>query len=277
MAMPESYRVSAQIGRTARLVWQGLSHLLWPAVCANCGDRIIKTGESLCGMCWNQLLTCTAGDYCPRCGRDASLYGLVAGACAACRQQDLYFDGIARAGVYTEAMQQMILAFKHDRTELASVLGPLADAALQGSRFYSDIELFAPVPLHWTRRLRRGYNQSYLIAKRLSHPRARICTDLVRVRRTRAQPVAATIPARARNVAGAFAVREDHRFAGKAVCLVDDIKTSGATLNECAKTLKDAGASRVYALVLAVAGQKPAAPEMRSESIDEPKIRGQHD
>ena len=67
-----------------------------------------------------------------------------------------------------------------------------------------------------------------------------------------------SLPARARNVAGTFTVLEDHPFAGKTVCLIDDIKTTGATLNECARTLKAAGASKVYALVLAVAGQKPA-------------------
>ncbi len=242
--------------RVTTLAWQGLNHLLWPAVCANCGGRIMEANEDLCARCWSQLLTCTAGDYCPRCGRDASKYGLVAGACAACREQEIHFDGIARAGVYSEALQQMILAFKHDRTELAYVLTPLADAALQGSNFYSDIDLLVPVPLHWTRRLLRGYNQSHLIAKRLKHPRARISTDLVRIRRTRAQPVATTAPARVRNVAGAFAVREDHPFAVKTICLVDDIKTTGATLNECARTLKAAGANKVYALVLAVAGQK---------------------
>jgi len=65
----------------------------------------------------------------------------------------------------------------------------------------------------------------------------------------------ATPAARARNVAGAFAVRRRHQFTGRKVCLVDDIKTTGATLNECAKTLKERGASKVYALVLAVAGQ----------------------
>lgn len=201
-------------------------------------------------------MTCTAGDYCPRCGRDASRYGLVAEACGACQAERFHFDRIARAGVYGDALQQMILAFKHDRSELAAVLAPLADAALQGSSFYDDIELFVSVPLHWTRRLLRGYNQSHLIAKRLSHPQARISTDLVRIRRTMAQPQAATPAARARNVAGAFLVRYDHDFADKTVCLVDDIKTSGATLNECARTLKEAGAARVYALVLAVAGQK---------------------
>ncbi len=150
----------------------------------------------------------------------------------------------------------MILAFKHDHSELASVLAPLAEAALQGSSFYDDIDLFVPVPLHWTRRVLRGYNQTHLIARQLRHPRGRLKCDLVRARRTHAQPQAATPASRARNVAGAFVVREGHGFSGKTVCLVDDIKTSGATLSECAKVLKEAGAAKVYALVLAVAGQK---------------------
>ena len=64
-----------------------------------------------------------------------------------------------------------------------------------------------------------------------------------------------TFAARTKNVAGAFAVRKDHNLKAKTVCLIDDIKTSGATLNECARILKQAGAARVFALVLAVAGQ----------------------
>ena len=228
-------------------------------MCGNCADPISDADDRLCRKCWDELITCTAGDYCPRCGRDASRYGLVAGACAACRNEEFHFDGIARAGVYGDALQQMILAFKHDRSEFASALASLAGAALQGSAFWADIDLFVPVPLHWTRRLRRGYNQSHLIARRLNHPRARICTDLVRVRRTETQPQMPTPAARARNVAGAFAVRDGHSFEGKTICLVDDIKTSGATLNECAKTLKEAGAAKVHALVLAVAGQRATA------------------
>jgi competence protein ComFC len=240
------------------LIWRGLNHLLWPAVCANCGEGIFDAENTLCRRCWDELMTCTAGDYCPRCGRDASRYGLLDGACVACREQPFHFDAIARAGVYSDAMRRMILAFKHDRTDLAPVLTPLADAALQGSGFYNDIELLVPVPLHWTRRLLRGYNQSHVIARRLSHPRARISTDLVRIRSTKPQPIADTLSARERNVAGAFAVREDHAFASKTICLIDDIKTTGATLSECARTLKEAGATRVYALVLAVAGQRTA-------------------
>jgi ComF family protein len=181
---------------------------------------------------------------------------LVEGACPDCQGKEIHFDQIARSGVYREALQTMILAFKKGRTELDNVLGFLANSALQGSGFSNEIELFVPVPLHWFRRLVRGYNQSLVLAKKLKHSTAEISMDLARIRYTKSQPAMASPAARARNVAGAFAVRRGHEFAGRNICLVDDIKTTGATLNECAKTLKQAGASKVFALVLAVAGQK---------------------
>jgi ComF family protein len=257
MRLARDHLALGRIKHASILAWHGIHQVLWPPVCLCCGGEASSDNSGLCSGCWDALLTCTAGEYCPRCGRDASRYGLVAGACPACQAVEIHFDGIARAGIYTETLRQMILMFKHDRTELEVLLGTLGDAAFEGSRFYNEIELLVPVPLHWTRRLRRGYNQSHRIARRLRHPATRICTDLVRTRRTRAQPIAATVSARQRNVQGAFAVRPDHRYAGRTVCLVDDIKTSGATLNECARTLKEAGATRVYALVLAVAGQTP--------------------
>lgn len=149
----------------------------------------------------------------------------------------------------------MILAFKNDKTELDSIMVWLADTALQTSTFFQDIDIFVPVPLHWRKRLSRGYNQSYLLARGLKHPSAKVSDDFVRIRYTKRQPEMPSFAARQKNVAGAFAVRYRHPFAGKKICLVDDIKTTGATLNECAKTLKEAGASRVFALVLSVAGQ----------------------
>jgi competence protein ComFC len=241
--------------RAVTFAIDGLNHLFWPAICVNCRESISETDENLCGNCWDQLLSCSGGDYCRRCGRDASIYGVVKGRCPDCQGRELHFDSIARSGVYSQSLQQMILAFKNGRTELDSVLSLLANSALEGSGFFSEIELLVPVPLHWSRRLARGYNQSQVVARKLSHPTARISTDLVRMRRTKAQPAMANPAARARNVAGAFAVRRGHNFAGRRICLIDDIKTTGATLNECAKTLKQAGASSVFALVLAVAGQ----------------------
>ena len=237
------------------LGWQGTNHLLWPAVCINCRETIAETDGGLCRNCWDDLLECTGGDYCRRCGRDASKFALIDGACGDCQTGGLAFDRIARAGVYAKSLKDMIIGLKRGRTELDLALGSLADSALQGGGFSGEIEFFVPVPLHFSRRLSRGYNQSLILAKKLRHDKAKINTDLVRIRRTKFQPTMQSAAARARNVKGAFAVRKDHRFAGRSVCLVDDIKTTGATLNECAKTLKEAGASKVFALVISVAGQ----------------------
>ena len=248
-------RTFTLVKQAAAFTLQSLNQLLWPAVCINCRESICETDNSLCQNCWDQLLTCTGADYCPRCGRDASKFALLEGTCPDCQGKEFHFDQIARAGVYAQSLQKMILSFKNGQTELDSVLGFLADSALQGGSFYNDIEFFVPVPLHWSRRLARGYNQSQVLARRLKHASAKISTSLVRVRRTRSQPTMASPAARAKNVAGAFAVRYGHQFTGRALCLVDDIKTTGATLNECAKILKQAGASKVFALVLAVAGQ----------------------
>lgn len=251
---PESPFIIAKQAGT--FILQSFNQLLWPSVCINCRVSISETDNSLCRNCWDQLLVCTGADYCRRCGRDAGRFALLAGACPDCQGKEVRFDCIARAGIYEHTLRKMILSFKNGRTELDSVLGFLVNSALRGSGFSSDVELFVPVPLHWTRRLVRGYNQSHVLVRRLKHDTAKISTDLIRIRRTKAQPAMISPAAREKNVAGAFAVRYRHKFDGRRVCLVDDIKTTGATLNECAKTLKQAGASKVFALVLAVAGQK---------------------
>ncbi|MGD1043366.1 MAG: ComF family protein [Sedimentisphaerales bacterium] len=233
----------------------GLGQLLWPAKCVNCGRHSVETGNVLCGDCWEGLTSVCSADYCRRCDKDVSPYAVCEGVCPNCRGEEIGFDGIARAGRYAESLQDMILAFKKDKTELDSIMVWLADTALQTSTFFQDIDFFVPVPLHWRRRFHRGYNQSYLLAKGLKHPSAKVSDDFVRIRYTKRQPEMPSFAARQKNVAGAFAVRYRHPFAGKKICLVDDIKTTGATLNECAKTLKEAGASKVFALVLSVAGQ----------------------
>jgi ComF family protein len=233
----------------------GFAQLLWPAKCVNCGEHSVETASSLCSDCWDGITSVCSADYCRRCGRDVSPYVSSEGICPDCSGDEILFDGIARAGRYAESLRKMILAFKNDKTELDSIMVWLANTALQTSTFFNDIDLFVPVPLHWRKRISRGYNHSYLVARGLKHPTAKVNTDLVRIRHTKEQPTMITITARAKNVAGAFAVRYRHPFAGKSICLVDDIKTTGATLNECAKTLKEAGALKVYALVLSVAGQ----------------------
>jgi competence protein ComFC len=248
--------VPITVKQICNLIIQSTNHLFWPAACLNCRENICETDNGLCNNCWNELISCTGADYCLRCGREAGKAAQLEGACPDCQGKEIHFDQIARAGLYAQSLQHMIVAFKNGKTELDTILGFLADSALQGSGFRNEIELFVPVPLHWSRRLFRGYNQSQILIKKLKSPTAKVSTELVRIRRTKAQPTMTSPTARAKNVAGAFAVRKGHNFTGRKICLVDDIKTTGATLNECAKTLKEAGAASVFALVLAVAGQK---------------------
>ncbi|MFC1634828.1 ComF family protein [Planctomycetota bacterium] len=257
MKTARSIQIYRFLKRTGDFALQGLNQLLWPAVCTHCRQSICETDHDLCQDCWDGLLACTGADYCRRCGRETGRFAIVEGACPDCQGKEIQFDRIARAGMYSRSLQGMILSFKNGRTEHAGVLAFLANSALQACDFYRDIELFVPVPLHWSRRLTRGYNQSHILAGKLIHPTAKINTDLVRIRRTRSQPAMASPAARARNVAGAFAVRKGHCFTSRKICLVDDIKTSGATLNECASVLKRSGAVKIFALVLAVAGQSP--------------------
>ena len=248
--------ITKSIRKHAGSVLNGIAHLLYPQVCLNCSEPVSKSDNNLCQNCWSELRQCTGPDYCHRCGLNATKYAQLNGHCPNCLDTELYFDKIARGGTYAEALRTMILAFKSGRTELNSSLTFLADAALAGADFRKQITLFTPVPLHWRRRLKRGYNQSFLICKKLIKTNAKISTDLVRIRYTKPQASMTSFTARRKNVKDAFAVRRGHKFAGQNVCLIDDIKTTNATLNECAKTLKLAGAKNVFALVLSAAGQE---------------------
>ena len=244
------------IKKHAGSLLDGIVHLLYPQICLNCSEPISTSDNNLCQDCWHELLQCAGPDYCRRCGLNATKYAQLDGHCPNCLDSELHYDKIARGGTYAEALRSMILAFKSGRTELSSTLTFLADSALAGAEFREEITLFTPVPLHWRRRLKRGYNQSMLICKKLAKKKTKISADLVRIRYTKPQASMTSPAARKKNVEDAFAVRRGHKFAGQNVCLVDDIKTTNATLNECAKTLKQAGAKKVFAVVISAAGQE---------------------
>lgn len=232
---------------------EGVDYLLFPPHCILCQTPIRRDNDGLCPACWQELTRCVADDYCRRCGRTASPFGIVENRCGGCQDEEYAFDGIVRAGVYETALRNLVLAFKfHQRTEYAPRLSRMMKDALAVSGLARRIDYFVPVPLHWRRRLERGYNQALYLCRGLSAAPAGISTDLVRTRYTQRQ-WSLTEAQRRRNVKNAFAVRRGHPFVGKTIALVDDITTSGATLTECAKVLKDAGAANVYAVVTAVA------------------------
>lgn len=244
------------VRQTAGKLLKGLTGLVYHKYCRICDCLISQDDEYFCSDCWQGLNGCIVDSYCNRCGKEINAYAKLPAGCPDCQERTFHFDSIACMGVYQEPLRSLIINFKlADKTNLLRPIADLTRGAIQRANFPEPIDFVVPVPLHWRRRFKRGFNQSTLIARSFSLPNAKFNTDLVRVRYTPRQ-AGLTHTERKKNIRGAFAVRKYHNFSGKNICIVDDIKTSGATLNECAGVLKDAGANKVFAFVLAVAGQK---------------------
>jgi ComF family protein len=170
-------------------------------------------------------------------------------------------DRGAVAAAYSGALRRLVHAFKYDgRQSLARPLAQLLRDRAAG--VIADANVAVPVPLHRWRRLQRGFNQAASLAAGLDLP---VCHAL---RRTRSTPAQVGLPAavRRRNVRGAFEsawprVRARRSIEGRVVLLVDDVRTTGATLHECAVVLKDLGAIEVRSVALAQAPLKDQSDE----------------
>ena len=226
-----------------------LLDLLLPPRCLCCGVPVAVTG-TLCTPCW-RAVTFLSAPCCASCGYPFDFDIGSGGLCGACMAEVPYFDRARAAMRYDDASRPLILALKHgDRLHLAPPLAQWMQRT--GRELLADADLQLPVPLHWTRLFTRRYNQAavlaHAIAKAGGPPVAADC--LLRRRRTPSQGYK-NPSARRRNVAGAFAVKHPDKIRGKRVVLIDDVLTTGATVEECARVLKRAGAARVDVLTLA--------------------------
>jgi ComF family protein len=225
-----------------------LSVLLAPR-CAACTCLLDRpTDGPVCSTCWNSILPLTP-PLCDICGDPLPSWRVVTlplARCARCRRLSRPIDRARAIGAYDGALRSIVHALKYDgRRSLARRLGVLMRS--RGADMLVGANLVVPVPLHPARRRERGFNQAEDLARHLGLP---IVLALRRVRRTPAQ---AELPAAQRhgNVKDAFAVSRAGSVIGQIVVLVDDVSTTGATLDACARALKDSGAREVRALTAA--------------------------
>ncbi|MGQ0675986.1 MAG: ComF family protein [Rhodospirillales bacterium] len=229
---------------------------LLPPRCLACGAIVDEPG-ALCAPCWAKLAFISP-PVCARCGlafelppqRESPANPVE---CAACAAGPPAFDRARAALAYDDQVKSLVLRFKHaDATHAAPGLARWMARA--GAELLAQCDLIAPVPLHRWRLLWRRYNQAALLALGLGRLARKPAVPDLLVRR-RATPSQGRLgPAQRRaNVAGAFAIRRGRAdaIAGKRVLLVDDVLTTGATAEECAKVLKRAGAQAVDVLTLA--------------------------
>jgi ComF family protein len=228
--------------------------IIFPSSCSFCKDPL---GDSIipyfCSSCWTDLALLT-GPVCPRCGKPFGSPETLSYSpefeCGICRNDPPLFDQALSIGHFEGPLREAIHQFKY---RPCRALGrPLGDWMVGQVRVLTDIDMIMPVPLHTTRLRQRGFNQALLLAHRMSetHHIQLVYDNLTRSRSTRPQ-VELSGEERVRNVAGAFSLKRPSDVANKKVVLVDDVFTTGATMNECASVLKDAGAAQVIAFTLA--------------------------
>lgn len=230
-----------------------LAVLLAPA-CAACGVPLDEpTRGAVCGRCWSGVVPITP-PVCATCADALPSWRVISAErqrCARCRRRGTAISKARSIGAYDGTLRDIIHALKYDgRRSLARPLA--ARMRSHGAEILEGADLAVPVPLHRSRRRRRGFNQAADLSRHLGIP----C--IAALRRTRATPSQTDLPAARRhaNVRGAFALRRRVSVEDSCVVLVDDVSTTGATLDACARVLLQAGAREVRALTAARAVSK---------------------
>ena len=222
-----------------------------PPRCLACGEGLGGPG-ALCSSCWSGI-DYIAGPVCACCGLPFEFDEGGEVLCGNCLRLPPAFQRARSVMRYNDASKGLVLAFKHgDRTDGAPTYGSWLARA--GAELLDEIDLIVPVPLHQRRLFARRYNQSALLAQALGREcGVEAAVDLLR--RTKATPSLGGLSAIARHnaVRGAFKVSERWKpvLRGARLLLIDDVFTTGATVDACAKTLVRVGASSVDVLTLA--------------------------
>lgn len=235
-------------------ILQSILDFILPTPCSFCNSSV---GESpipyFCASCWADFSSID-GPVCTRCGKPFDSPEALSHSpdhrCMACRQDSPVFDQALSIGYFEGPLREAIHQFKY---RPCRALGkPLAAWMAVNIRPVSDIDCLVPVPLHVARLRQRGFNQALILAHELSRTFSLPLSfdNLKRVRPTKPQ-VELSGSDRIKNVAGAFALRRPDELKDRDVLLIDDVYTTGATMNECARVLRDAGASRVTVLTIA--------------------------
>ncbi len=237
--------------RIRRAIELGLD-VVYPRRCAACDRDIDSRDRHLCLTCRARLRLETARPSCPRCGQSVGAWGVQEGSCVACRDHRRPVDHVARGGSYQGEFAKLLKAYKFGaREDLVQSLGALLAEVAELAEWSSRVDALVYVPTHW----RHAIGRRYYAAKMLAEVVSRVWgVALIRIlRRVAAGEHQFNVPRykREENVRGKFAMIRGARIDGARICLLDDVTTTGATLNECARVLKTAGAASVDGLVLA--------------------------
>ncbi|RJP60361.1 MAG: ComF family protein [Deltaproteobacteria bacterium] len=224
----------------------------FPPRCLICERDIINAqSQGICEPCLSSIRYISS-PVCLKCGIP---FNSVMGSdhlCGTCLTSRVYFTKARAVGVYEGVLQEAIHRLKYNKkTLLAKPLGALMAGTHLGSIDFKSYDFLIPVPLHFKRLRERGFNQALSLARYIGK-RRRIPIDYMSLKRIKweSPQINLSKEERERNVKGVFSLSNESRFKDKSILLVDDVYTSGATVNECARVLTKAKTGGVDVLTL---------------------------
>jgi ComF family protein len=251
---PSAHRTPSRLARAAaplRTALRVALDLALPPLCPSCREPL-GDGAGLCAACWSKL-SLIEPPYCARLGIPFTYDpgpGLLSMEAIA---NPPAYDRARAAVRYDDTARALVLSYKYsDRLDLAPMMGRWMARA--GRELLADADALLPVPLHWRRLWARRFNQSAALAGAISDMTGvQVLHDALKRMRATPQQVGLSKTERADNVQGAFRVpaEEKANVAGRRLVLIDDVLTSGATADTCARALLRAGAAHVDVLVFA--------------------------
>lgn len=244
--------------RRVRHAGHALMDFLYPPACPLCQRRFVEGDAVVCFQCRARLAP--ALDWqCGACGARANgVQPSPERGCRFCPPPEAPWRGILAIAGYHDVSARAVHRFKYSRRrELGELLGRLMLDGMQEDlrQLAPRLDYIVPVPVHWLRRLERGFNQSDLLARYLARVSGLPChPHLLRRRRYTRRQAMLPHDRRRNNVQGAFAVRRPEQVDGQGILLVDDVVTTGSTVRACSQVLREAGAREVWVACFARTG-----------------------
>lgn len=230
---------------------QWIVDVVYPPQCRCCGGFAEVDADQVCPDCRRRLFQQITHPYCPRCGSEVASFEMDAGRCHECRTRTLRIRKTARLGPYAASLQTMLRAYKfHERDCLEPLLGRWFAAAIQAHGWLDRIDAVTVVPTHWRRHITKTLYPARALAVRTASLLDLPFVDLLRRLRSGPHQIGLSYSARLTNVRGVFAPRHGVVLNKARLLIIDDVRTTGATLEECARVLLAAGAAEVYAAVI---------------------------
>jgi len=230
-------------------------NIIYPSVCAGCNKPNYSDINSkyICNECFYSIKR-HVPPFCLKCGRGLlEIKNINKGICATCSNRQYYFDEAWSICKYEAVIKELIHKFKYSqKIQYKEIFQKLFKEFLDAFNVLRDTDLIIPIPLHPTRLREREYNQSQILSSLVSEiiHKPVVSDILVRRRNTKSQ-IDLNEKTRIKNITGCFAVRNSNSLDSKSILLIDDVLTTGITLSEAAKTIKELNPYKISILTLA--------------------------